>query len=219
MAFTFTPRVRQLYSDCEALRRVTGTVYLISRLDNDDGSLRAMWDAPYTPDQINYFERDAENRWHALYGNIHKLQTEPRQAQLLNDRNKPVQGTAGKIKGSTLTSAARQGGGHAEEFFLRYLMGLANKGIIPIVIDLFISRIPCAATSMSWEFEFNGNLETLPAGCGPKLYEVIRRTARISWYLAWSEGYEGQNQAASMLQVNRIDGLRNARTGHISQFL
>ena len=47
MAFTFTPAVRGLYLDCEQLRQRNNQVFLIFRLDNNDATLRAMWDAPH----------------------------------------------------------------------------------------------------------------------------------------------------------------------------
>ena len=215
MAFTFTPAVRGLYLDCEQLRQRNNQVFLIFRLDNNDATLRAMWDAPYAEAHENWFAHGE-----AMYQPADKMQTVGVQAQLLNEKGKPVPGKQGVLKGTKLAVAERQGGGHAEEFFLQHLMAYSNTNTNPAEIDLYISRIPCAETSMAWQFTYQGNQYALPAGCGPKLYFVMQALNGIQWNLAFGEGYPNQQlQAKCLAWVDKINTLPNAAAHHISNYL
>lgn len=215
MAFTFTPAVRNLYLDCEQLRQRNNNVFLIFRLDNNDASLRAMWDAPYSEASENWFTHGEP-----MYQSVAKMQTVSVQAQLLNDQNKPIRGKEGVVKGTQLAVSERQGGGHAEEFFLQHLMAYADSNPSPAEIDLYISRIPCAETSMAWRFSYQGNQYALPAGCGAKLYFVMRELNGIQWNLAYGEGYPNQQmQSKCLAWMEKINGLPNASAHHIRHYL
>ena len=140
-------------------------------------------------------------------------------AFLLGGNGRPIPGKAGTLKGTTTGVSPNQGGGHAEEYFLMKLMAFADQFYLPSEIEIYISRIPCASTSMKWNFSFKGVHMSLPAGCGAKLYAVIKTLSMVNWYIAYGEGYTGQTQSSSLAWINRIDSLPNAEAVHISKFI
>lgn len=217
MPFRLTGQLLELYRTNEVIRRTSGTVYLIFRLNDDDDSVESMWDAPFERGQVTTVERG-----HQRFAFVEKYQTEStRSIQPLDDKGKQIQGRAGRPGGQTYAPAEMQGGGHAEEFFLRRMLQLANTRNIPNTVELYISRIPCAIMSPMWRCQFGGNLITLPEGCGAKLLQVVRHTqASTQWYIAYDESYNRPDMQASCLaHITRINNEPNAEAGHISRFL
>ncbi|WP_338522428.1 hypothetical protein NUH87_20035 [Pseudomonas batumici] len=210
MAFTFTAPVADLYNQCETLRAANNNVYLIYRFDNNDQTLEAIWDAGYRSGRENFF-RDGV----ALHHPVEKLQRQAmnNSAFLVGANGKS---TGAALRGFTHAPSENQIGGHAEEFLIQKLMMLSMP---PHEIDIYISRIPCAATSMPWNFRFNGNVMKLPGGCGPKLYTAMKLTPQIKWNLAYGESYSGAMQTSCREAIDRMNLLPNAVAGHISTFL
>jgi hypothetical protein len=111
---------------------------------------------------------------------------------------------------------AQQGGAHAEELFLRKLPKMFDEFGEPKKIDLFISRIPCAAASAPWLLAMAGGNVILPCGCSNKIRVVIENNPGITWRIWWRDPYPNANtqteclQALSTLQgravVQRYDG-------------
>lgn len=215
MPFTVSQAVRDCVKQCEPIRMMTNQVYLISRFDDDDSTLNVTWDAGYTPVSTNYFK---DGKYY--YGNVTKLETvRASNAVLLDDNDRPVRGRAGVVKGSSTAVSSNQGGGHAEEFFLMKLKAFIEQFYCPTTIEIYVSRIPCAATSMQWRFSFYGGSYMLPVGCGAKLYTVIKFLNVVNWYVAYGEGYRGASQSASLAWITKINALPNAEAGHISKFI
>lgn len=216
MPFRLSQSVIDLYQECETIRSSSRQVYLISRFDDDDRTLNVCWDASYSQASRNYL---IDDRWY--YGEVRKLAPEKVDpGQLLDAGGRPVRGKAGVIKGFKMAESPMQGGGHAEEYFLRRLMAHLEQGYVPESIEIYVSRIPCPDTSMMWQFYFAGGRYSLPAGCGPKLYLVISTLHRIEWTLAYGEGNRSASaQSASLAHINRINRLDNATAGHISSFV
>lgn len=210
MAFTFTPLVTHVYNSCEAQRINTNRVYLIYRLDENDATLGVIWDSGYTPGRVDFF-----NHGVPIYHPIDKLQRVARNnsACVLGENGKA---SGPRLRGYTYEQSVNQTGGHAEEFFLQKLMMLPAA---PKMIDVYISRIPCAATSMSWSFAFGGANMRLPEGCGPKLYTAMRLTPQIQWSLAYGEGYNGAMQTSCEANIDRMNQLPNVVAGHLTDFL
>jgi len=104
-----------------------------------------------------------------------------------------------KAKGNSFRDADRQGGGHAEEKFVRSLNELGEMFGVPQVIEVYVSRIPCASTSRAWSAHKPFEPEDMfwPAGCGPKFLIAMKATPHIAWHLYWEEGYEKNLKAHS----------------------
>lgn len=175
-----------------------------------------MWDAPYAEGQRNSVEGGA-----LRFAYVDKFQVKRGpDAQLLDHNDKRVPGKAGNLKSKTMAYSDNQGGGHAEEYFLRRMLSLANAGNVPTQIELFISRIPCASSSMMWRFDFQGNLITLPAGCGAKLLTAVQMTPGTQWDIAYGQGYANvATQAPSAAWISQINAQPNANAGNIAHFL
>lgn len=124
-----------------------------------------------------------------------------------------------KAKGNTWRDADLQGGGHAEEKFIRSLNELGGEFGAPNLIEVYVSRIPCASISRVWTAHKPFEQEDMlwPAGCGPKLRFAMESTPHIRWVLFWEEGYERlEVQAACEAQLKQMRELPNvAVTGPI----
>lgn len=216
MPFRLTGQLLDLYRTNEAIQQTSGTVYLIFRLDDDDTTVETMWDAPYARDQTTTVEGG-----HQRFAFVDKYQTfNTRSIQAVDDRGRPLRGRAGRPGGTTNVRADNQGGGHAEEFFLRRMLQFANDGYVPRTIEIYISRIPCSDTSPMWRVNFGGQVITFHPGCGRKLLQAVQHTPTTQWYIAYGQGYaRADTQASCAARIDRIDREPNAQAGHISRYL
>lgn len=120
-----------------------------------------------------------------------------------------------RAKGNTWRDADVQGGGHAEEKFIRSLNELASLFGQPELIELYVSRIPCAGRSSPWRAHKPFEEEDMlwPPGCGPKFRVAMEATPHIRWHFYWEEGYDANPKAhaESLAQLTLMSQLPNVR--------
>jgi hypothetical protein len=109
----------------------------------------------------------------------------------------------------------RQENGHAEEMFLRALPALGQRDGHLTCVELYLSRIPCMDQSPEWLYTIGGGriqpYHQLPAGCGPKLYKIIKDEIPCTWIIEWEQEYPNANtQSKCAAQMQMIDQLPNA---------
>ena len=120
-------------------------------------------------------------------------------------------------KGGVWRGADDQGGGHAEEKFIRSLNELVELfHRQPRLIEVYVSRIPCGKRSSPWQAHkpFEPVDMLWPEGCGPKLYLAMEATPHIKWELLYEENYGNErSQAESTVHIVRMNDLPNVRAG------
>lgn len=233
MGINISSAARAVYEECERIRAITtnqrnpsGQVYLIYRFDDDDSTLGVMWDSKYSSGQdttaLSWSDSNGGTHTHPRFDFVEKRESKSRVFGVFLDKNnKPLRGKAANIKRSYEEPAEMQGGGHAEEFFLRHLLAVMKESqlghaFIPKKIDLYISRVPCANTSPAWLVNFNGQSIRLPLGCGPKLFVAARYLSFIDWNIFYGQDYSpGVHRTSSRESIARLNRLPNVNAGRM----
>jgi len=154
---------------------VETSVYLIYRVQGNDTTLSTMFSQKYIAEQ------------HTGFGGIDAAVR----------GNSGTQVGKGKVKYEAITKKAKfQGGGHAEEMFIRSFdkitQDLAQNGSFTVTrVELFVSKIPCCKRDKigSSAFELNGVI--YPEGCGVKLNKFIKSKPDIEWAICYEKDYAG----------------------------
>lgn len=187
-----------------------GNVFLMARFNDDNSRVVGF-------QSVSYFDHNSAITQDRLFFWPVELQA-VRARGPRNNRSHYIQATP------------RQGGGHAEEYFIRFLLteyAYAFHGgnlthLLPQKVELYVSRIPCPRSSAAWLFSSpeGGGAMFFPEGCGPKLYEVMRRTTNIRWTLTYDEVFPHQDTTAEALAwLNRMNSLAHVQAGPRLQML
>ncbi|WP_455805460.1 hypothetical protein [Pseudomonas fluorescens] len=181
-------------------RQSPGYVYLISRFDDDDSTICTFGSMGYRDNPIKTGIGGVALV--TLAGMKQQRRIQP--ADRL--RGPFIQGSQSVLGTLRVIENPQQGGGHAEELFLRKLPQMFDEYGAASKIDIFISKIPCASASSNWILPTaNGDL-LLPAGCANKLAAVIRSSEGITWRIWWEHGYP--NQATHTACIGALSQLR-----------
>ena len=151
----------------------THHVFLVYRFNKDDSKVGGMFSAPYKEDREKVIQGVKPM-------NVMKY-------QIKSDKSFKRVEIANLAVKSALKSVAKsdkQGGGHAEEFFLQFFLAERHRTKITSV-DIMLSRIPCEHVSSPWYL--GGQGPDLPAGCGPKLLKVVKTYRDINWVITYDE--------------------------------
>ncbi|WP_444945432.1 hypothetical protein ACJJIP_14625 [Microbulbifer sp. VTAC004] len=162
------------FEACNAYRQQTGGVneYLIYRFDSDDSTLSNIFSIDYkTPVRSS-----------PLPGGIYPAQ----------------RGRLNSSKTKVTKPQNYQGGGHAEEIFLRSLDKFTSYGPVGR-IEMYISKIPCNYSS-AMMVNVNGSNHHVPSGCGNKLQLMIEAFTNINWYICFDREYSGATQGRETKQ-------------------
>ncbi len=195
----------QRYQQCEAQRLLQGaaTVYLISRFNEDDATLEDFWSQ--TP-QDTGGSLGAFGPYYAI-----RLKKGSPVAEV------QVEGEVAMSRLYAHSPDTFKLGGHAEEAFLSRLAYKLEDGTLHNVrlIEIYVSRIPCADQSAAWAIRLNDRNFELPLGCGPKMYKVMEATPGIAWRLAWDQSYPSpQTQANCLMWTSLMNSLPNVTVKH-----
>jgi len=178
-------------------------VYLIFRVNHDEASMATI------------FSLDYRDEARTGYGGVSPAVRGKSGTQL----------GKGKVKYQTITKKAKkQGGGHAEEVFIRSL-GKILKDLVEhkykvTDFEVFISKIPCfkegnigssafilKSSDASW-----ASSDTLyPEGCGPKLNLLAKTCSSINWAFCYEKDYAGTSvDEKTKKQMITLAGEKNA---------
>jgi hypothetical protein len=159
-----------------------GYVYLIARFDDDDSSICFFGSMGYRPEALLTGIGGVTPVTLVSFKAIRRIQRSDRPATFIAGREYVPIDTVPVISDN-------QGGAHAEELFLRKLPVIFEEYGTPRKIDIFVSRIPCAATSTGWALALGGNNMILPCGCSNKMRVVMEYNSEITWRIWWRDPY------------------------------
>lgn len=166
----------------EQIRAQTGNVseFLIYRFDSDDSTLGSIFSMDHT----------TPVREEPGAGGIYPAQK-------------------GRVKNNKITKLhPHQGGGHAEEIFMRSLNKFTEYGNLNEV-ELFISMIPCDRSS-AFIMNVNNTKVVAPSGCGDKLIMMINCFNGIKWEICFDREYTGDTGQRTRNKMLQLQSKSNA---------
>ncbi|MFC3943751.1 hypothetical protein CCU68_32070 [Pseudomonas gingeri NCPPB 3146 = LMG 5327] len=203
MTLVMSPEfIRHKRSHDAYARQSPGYVYLISRFDDDDSTICTFGSMGYLDAPLKTGVGGVAPVTLATL----KLQRRVQPADLV--RGPFIQGSHSVPGDQSVIEKSQQGGGHAEELFLRKLPQMFDEYGPASKIDIFVSRIPCASQSSNWILPTPDGEMLLPAGCANKLAAVIRSSSGITWRIWWEQGYTNPvTQTASIGALTQLRGM------------
>ncbi|MFD1217719.1 hypothetical protein [Microbulbifer celer] len=112
----------------------------------------------------------------------------------------------GKAKNNRITRPHRhQGGGHAEEIFLRSMHKFESVS----KVEMFISLIPCDRSS-AMQINLDNEDVFVPSGCGAKLKFLAERYPNISWEICYERIYDGNTGQRTHQYMIKLSTFHNA---------
>ncbi|HEX5719473.1 MAG TPA: hypothetical protein VF179_25150 [Thermoanaerobaculia bacterium] len=191
-------------------------VFVISRFDRNDATIEIFYSTAYSP-------HPAPNLLPVTLVAPTALQRALRGATLVDDRGKKRALMTEDSDVFIYTPTPGQGGGHAEEMFIRSLPRLFTEYGQPFLIEIYISKIPCGEASPSWigpRPDDASKTMLWPQGCGPKFHCLFKLCPSVDFELIYEDTYPATSasQALSMAWITKIVDLGNARAGLYANF-
>jgi hypothetical protein len=194
MSLTDSPSfLREMQAGDAIARANPGYVYLISRFGDDDSTICYFGSMGYREAALPTGIGGVESVTLLTFKG-------PKKVQLTEVQPVFIAGSEFVPANQVPVIKPQQGGGHAEELFLRKFEKLCAEFGKPNKIDIFISKIPCAKVSSGWMLTIAQGNVILPCGCSSKLALVARHWSDITWRIWWRDAYPNPTTQSDCLK-------------------